>query len=326
LLLVGYYALLAFISYLFERRERSDRQKRQQWQRDLEAAAEPGLSILRSRRAIVTAGQRAAAEAQERARAAEEKRQELLRLEALARQKQRDADEQARRMADLRWDPERNAAVPWDPLGPRPRQCVLPRIQVGSRVIVLDVTRVVIYDGGGGHASLKPYPKGRRRRTVPVAAAAAPLVQACANGRGPREPLFSAPDGGLLHETNWRRAVGWTSKTGHRPHDLRHTAASLFIAAGADLKCVQALLGHQSSRTTHDTYGHLLSADHLSSAVQRLDHLVGVELAYSDLSASHTTRDDTTRVHRDGDETGTSNAQQPQPEQRPSTRLRRSES
>ncbi|HTY71349.1 MAG TPA: tyrosine-type recombinase/integrase [Actinomycetes bacterium] len=148
----------------------------------------------------------------------------------------------------------------------------------GEPTMTLDVTRVVIYDGGGGPASLKPYPKGRRRRAVPVAAAAVPLVQARMDGRGCHEPLFASPGGGLLHESNWRRAVGWTSKTGHRPHDLRHTAASLFIAAGADLKSVQALLGHQSSRTTHDIYGHLLSADHLSSAVHRLDTLIGDEL------------------------------------------------
>ena len=57
---------------------------------------------------------------------------------------------------------------------------------------------------------------------------------------------------------------------------------SLFIAAGADLKSVQSLLGHQSSRTTHDTYGHLLSADHLNSAVRRLDTMIGDEMGTSD--------------------------------------------
>ena len=149
----------------------------------------------------------------------------------------------------------------------------------GNCDMTLDVRRVVVYDGGGGTASLKPYPKGRRRRTVPVAAAAVPLIDARRKGRSAREPLFASPTGGLLHESNWRRAVGWTSRTGHRPHDLRHTAASLFIAAGADLKSVQALLGHQSSRTTHDIYGHLLSADHLSSAVHRLDNLISIQIA-----------------------------------------------
>lgn len=40
-------------------------------------------------------------------------------------------------------------------------------------------------------------------------------------------------------------------------HDLRHTAASLAIAAGADVKMIQAMLGHASATLTMDTYGHL---------------------------------------------------------------------
>ena len=40
-------------------------------------------------------------------------------------------------------------------------------------------------------------------------------------------------------------------------HDLRHYFASLLIAAGADIKTVQARMRHASARTTLDTYGHL---------------------------------------------------------------------
>lgn len=38
-------------------------------------------------------------------------------------------------------------------------------------------------------------------------------------------------------------------------HDLRHTAASLLIAAGADVKAVQVILGHASATMTMDLYG-----------------------------------------------------------------------
>ena len=38
-------------------------------------------------------------------------------------------------------------------------------------------------------------------------------------------------------------------------HDLRHTTASLAIAAGADVKMVQAMLGHKSAAMTLDLYG-----------------------------------------------------------------------
>ena len=44
---------------------------------------------------------------------------------------------------------------------------------------------------------------------------------------------------------------------GFRYHDLRHYLASLLIAAGGDVKTVQARLRHASAKTTLDTYGHL---------------------------------------------------------------------
>jgi integrase len=45
---------------------------------------------------------------------------------------------------------------------------------------------------------------------------------------------------------------------GLRWHDLRHTAASLAIAAGAHPKLIQARLGHASVTITLDRYGHLM--------------------------------------------------------------------
>jgi integrase len=44
-----------------------------------------------------------------------------------------------------------------------------------------------------------------------------------------------------------------------RLHDLRHGAASLALAAGVDLKVVQAMLGHSSIITTADIYTSVLS-------------------------------------------------------------------
>ena len=44
---------------------------------------------------------------------------------------------------------------------------------------------------------------------------------------------------------------------GFRFHDLRHYYASLLIAAGLDVKVVQARLRHASATTTLNTYGHL---------------------------------------------------------------------
>lgn len=43
-----------------------------------------------------------------------------------------------------------------------------------------------------------------------------------------------------------------------RIHDLRHTFASWLIAAGVPMNVVQYLLGHESIKTTVDTYSHLM--------------------------------------------------------------------
>jgi len=45
-----------------------------------------------------------------------------------------------------------------------------------------------------------------------------------------------------------------------RVHDLRHAAASLWLAAGADPKAVQRVLGHATAAMTMDLYGHLVDA------------------------------------------------------------------
>ena len=53
-------------------------------------------------------------------------------------------------------------------------------------------------------------------------------------------------------------------------HDLRHTAASLAISAGANPKAVQRMLGHASAAMTLDTYADLFEHD-LDNASERLD-------------------------------------------------------
>lgn len=44
-------------------------------------------------------------------------------------------------------------------------------------------------------------------------------------------------------------------------HDLSHTAASLAISAGANVKAVQRMLGHASAAMTLDTYADLFDDD-----------------------------------------------------------------
>ena len=55
------------------------------------------------------------------------------------------------------------------------------------------------------------------------------------------------------------------------PHDLRHTAASLAISAGANVKAVQRMLGHASASMTLDTYADLFDddLDYVAGALSR---------------------------------------------------------
>lgn len=56
-----------------------------------------------------------------------------------------------------------------------------------------------------------------------------------------------------------------------RPYDLRHTSASLLLAAGENVKVVSERLGHASAALTLDVYSHVLpdmqqgAADRLAS-------------------------------------------------------------
>jgi integrase len=60
-------------------------------------------------------------------------------------------------------------------------------------------------------------------------------------------------------EWRWTALAAWTEA--ELPplgfHEARHTAASLFIAAGLDAKTVSTYLGHASLTVTFDRYGHL---------------------------------------------------------------------
>ena len=54
------------------------------------------------------------------------------------------------------------------------------------------------------------------------------------------------------------------------PHELRHTAASLSVAAGANVKAVQPMLGHASAAMTLDIYADLFEDD-LDGVADALD-------------------------------------------------------
>ena len=58
------------------------------------------------------------------------------------------------------------------------------------------------------------------------------------------------------------------------PHDLRHTAASLAIQSGVNVKAVQRMLGHASAAMTLDVYADLFDDD-LDLVTNRLNEGLG---------------------------------------------------
>ncbi|MDA0568057.1 site-specific integrase [Streptomonospora sp. S1-112] len=107
-------------------------------------------------------------------------------------------------------------------------------------------------------------PKNHEQRAVPVPAFLVGELRPLVDGKDAEELVFTAPMGGPLHYDNFRsrvfgpavKAAGLAS-LGVTAHKLRHTAASLAIASGADVKVVQTMLGHKTATMTLDTYGHL---------------------------------------------------------------------
>lgn len=100
--------------------------------------------------------------------------------------------------------------------------------------------------------------KGRAMRRVPLADAVLPIVRKLAEGKRPTDFLFPAPEGGQLWRTHALRALDWkASGQGRRIHDLRHTAACLWLSKGVDPATVQQWCGHESIATTN-LYLHFL--------------------------------------------------------------------
>jgi integrase len=58
-----------------------------------------------------------------------------------------------------------------------------------------------------------------------------------------------------------------------RPHDLRHTAASVLLMQGADMRTVMEVLGHSRMATTSDLYTHVL-AEVKADAAQRMNQFL----------------------------------------------------
>ncbi len=127
------------------------------------------------------------------------------------------------------------------------------------------IIRVVRSYGPHGFTDLK-YPSSRRAVPMPPNLIAALEERRRRKGNpGPDELVFPSKAGTPLdrHNLTARMFEPLLEKAGLRRirfHDLRHTYASLAIAAGMDPKALQQAMGHSSVMVTMDIYAHSFPA------------------------------------------------------------------
>jgi integrase/recombinase XerD len=159
------------------------------------------------------------------------------------------------------------APDPGTPLGVRDRAWIELLYASGLRVSELAglSARTVYLDEG----FLKVWGKGKKERLIPFGEGAEHWMRAWialrAGFRPRSETLFVGRLGeGLTRQHLWRLLKGYARKAGIRPeavspHVLRHAFATHLLDHGADLRSVQAMLGHADISTTQ-IYTHVHQA------------------------------------------------------------------
>ncbi|GAA1871911.1 hypothetical protein GCM10009813_35250 [Brevibacterium marinum] len=100
--------------------------------------------------------------------------------------------------------------------------------------------------------------KGRTSRTVPIVDEVLPFVRELLEDTGLDDLVFTGPKGGKL----WRQSCLISTHyeevgMGRTLHDLRHSAACIWLTEEVDLSTLKAWLGHASVATTN-LYPHYL--------------------------------------------------------------------
>lgn len=118
-------------------------------------------------------------------------------------------------------------------------------------------------------------PEDKQRRSVPFPAFLVEDIALRCEGKQSSDLLFTTGKGSVVRVRNMRRdwfdlAAQVAGVEGLTPHELRHTAASLAVNAGASVLAVQRMLGHDKASTTLDVYSDLFDED-LDDLAERLE-------------------------------------------------------
>lgn len=158
--------------------------------------------------------------------------------------------------------------------------------------------------GNGGYY-LKPFPKNKNRRRIPINEDLAAFLRSrweysnelCLSAGVPFSgDMFvlgkpAAKDEGFFSPNylgkQWKAFVDNTDLVGEEGlvphfHDLRHTAAVHMLRSGVDVQTVAGVLGHQNAGTTLTFYSRFLDAD-LVEAMQGMDGKLTAEARHADV-------------------------------------------
>lgn len=159
------------------------------------------------------------------------------------------------------------------------------RLLVVTGMRIGEITGLLVGDVSGAGSQIRVRGKGARERTVYVTNRR--LLddfriywEARYRNSGPTGPVFLNSRGTRLSEAAFRKRLRAISKSlliePHlTPHRFRHSAATLLVEEGVDIRIVQRLLGHASISTT-ELYTKV-SDNSLVAAVERADTLGQVD-------------------------------------------------
>ncbi len=146
------------------------------------------------------------------------------------------------------------------PEGMRDRAMLMLMYAAGLRASEVVFLRMENVDANAGF--LRVLGKGGKERVVPVAETALDALREYVKDWRPRfvgkkatNALFLSRLGRqITRQTLWNRIAHWARESGISakisPHTLRHSFAGHLLAGGADLRAVQAMLGHADISTT----------------------------------------------------------------------------
>jgi len=159
------------------------------------------------------------------------------------------------------------------------------RMLVTTGLRISEITNLRIQDISGAGSRLRVHGKGNRERTVYITNQRLlddlrHYITVHRAGAAASNFVFTNTRGNRLTEAAFRKRLRTLSKSlsvePHlKPHQFRHSAATLLIEEGVDIRLVQRLLGHASIATT-EIYTKV-SDNSLINAIEQADTLGKVD-------------------------------------------------